>query len=535
MPASAPSRRTAILGGVAAGAALVPSAALLAGVDPAQAATTYKVRRFAKVKTPNAATRHAVNRFTYGWTPQLQKQIKKAGGFTTWFDAQLAPDSGRKVDDDFFESSSNWWFTINASPTKIWDRSEREIEPWWKADENYQRWALVRRIHSERQVQEVVAEFFEHHLHVPTSGENSAIFRADYGKLIRSHALGKFTDLLHAAITHPAMGVHLDNAVSTKRGVNENLGRELLELFTVGAGNFTEQDVKNSAAILTGYSVDVWGTWRVSYEPDDHVTGPVKVLGFSDPNRAKDGRDVTRRYLHYLARHPRTAETIARKLAIRFVSDHPSQALVARLAKVYLAHDTAIAPVVKALSTHAEFKRAKGMKVRTGPDDIVATCRALDVKVRKPAGDLAGANQLLWQAGSLGELPLSWPRPDGMPDTAVAWSSTSRFLNSLEMHIALAGGWWPKKAMRYRSARSWVPIGKAGKRKRKTSIRFDQLVDHLSRSLLGRGSTPRLLQAACEAVECRPAERITHTHHLVKWNMPHLLGVFLDSPDHMTR
>lgn len=533
--------RRAVLGGVAAGATLLPGAAVLAGADPAEAAGRYKVRRFRRVKTPNAATRHLVSRFTYGWTPKLQKEITKAGGFQRWFAIQLDPDSGKGVSDAFYRRSSTWWTSINASPETIWERSERDIEPWWKADENYQRWALVRRIHSKRQVQEVMAEFFEHHLHVPTSGEETPMFRASYGKVVRSHALGKFSDLLHAAITHPAMGVHLDNAVSTKRGINENLGRELLELFTVGTGNFTESDVKNSAAILTGYRVDVWDTWRVFYEPDDHVTGAVKVLGFRDANRSKDGREVTRRYLRYLARHPKTAETIARKLAIRFVSDTPSDALVTRLAQVYLDRDTAIAPVLKALSVHPEFKRAKGRKVRTGPDDIVATYRALGVKVRRPTADNSGVNQLLWQAGHLGELPLSWPRPDGMPDTATAWSSTSRFLASLEMHQAVAGGWWPKKGMKHRSHRAWLPIRAAGakkkrkKNKKKTSIRFDQLVDHLSRSLLGRPSTPRLLQAACEATGWRPGERITTRHPLAKWGMTYLLVVFLDSPDHMTR
>src|SRR5690606_39213187 len=118
--------------------------------------------------------------------------------------------------------------------------------------------------------------------------------------------------------------LHLDTWTSTRRTPNENHGRELLELHTVGrAAGYTEAMVRDSARILSGYTIDAGRTWRPSYDPGRHATGPVQVLGFRHANADADGRAVTEAYLRYLARHPATARRIARKLAVRFVSDRP--------------------------------------------------------------------------------------------------------------------------------------------------------------------------------------------------------------------
>jgi hypothetical protein len=126
----------------------------------------------------------------------------------------------------------------------------------------------------------------------------------------------------------------------------------------------------------------------------------------------------------------------------------------------------------------------------------------------------------------VGLVPFTWPRPDGRPDSAEPWSSTSRLLNSFEVHYVLAGGWWPNREVTYRSAASWLP---------QSRIRFDRLVDHLSRTLTGRRSTSILLRACCEAVGAAPGETITTSHAVVKWKMPRLLVTFLDQPAHLTR
>ncbi|MCX6399910.1 MAG: DUF1800 domain-containing protein [Propionibacteriales bacterium] len=485
---------------------------------------TYTPRPYRRTTVPPAATLHGLRRFTAGYTPYLRNQVAAAGGFGPWFDRQLAGG----YDDDWYASTARWWPSINASAATIWQRHKDEVEELWRADANYQCWAMVRRFGTKRQVLETMADFWEHHLHVPASGEVGP-FRASYGKTVRTHALGRFDDLLTAAITHPAMAVYLDNANSTKSAPNENLGRELLELHTVGRGNYGEDDVKSSARILTGYRVGLWSDWAFSYDPTKHWTGPVKVMDFEHANSDPDGRAVLTAYLRHLAHHPATARRIALKLARRFVSDDPSDALVTKLAQVYLDNDTAIRPVLKALVATTSFKTSAGQKVRTPPEDVVATWRALGVRFSaapRSSGDSSGANAILWQSDSIGLRPFGWQRPDGRPDTAEAWGSTSRFLASLDIHFTMAGGWWPEVGTDYRTAASWLP---------QSRIRFDELVDHLSRCLHGRGSTALLLQVACEATGCKPATVITSTHAIVRWEWARLLTVFLDSPTHMTR
>jgi uncharacterized protein (DUF1800 family) len=395
------------------------------------------------------------------------------------------------------------------------------------ATANYARWCLLRRIYSERQVLEVMTEFWENHLHVPIHDDGVFTYRTAYGKLIRSHALGRFDQMLVAAIPHPAMGISLDNARSTKKAPNENLGRELLELHTVGKGNHTEDDVKDSAKILTGYRVDMWSpTWRSYYDAASHWTGAVKVLGFSHPNTDPDGRAVTESYLTYLARHPKTAEKIARKLAVRFVSDTPSAALVSHLAQVFLDNGTEIKPVLRALVASAEFKASAGSKARTPTDDVVATHRVLRTEIAKPVDGGSAANSILHQTSFIGQQPFEWARPDGQPEDNRSWSSASRLLASFDTHYSMAGRWWPRQDMSYRDPLSWMPA---------TSVRFDALVHHLSKQLLGKAAPARLLTACTQATDVAAATTITAQHAVMRWQFPLLVATLLDTPDHMHR
>jgi len=512
--------RRALTGTAAAGAA----AALTVGTAARAEAANWAPVSYPKTPVPTAKARHYANRFSAGWTPALQNEITNAGGVDKWFERQLNPSG---IPDTYYSASSDYWVSINATPQQIWQRHTSGTENIWEACANYMRWSMLRRMYGSRHLLEQMAAFWEHHFNVPASGDSQAPFRAAYGKALRAHALGRFADLLVTATTHPAMGCYLNNATSTVKAPNENLGRELLELHTVGrASGYTETDVKNSARILTGYRVDVWDTWQVGYDATAHWVGPVKVLGFSDANGSTDGEAVARRYLNYLAHHPSTARTIARKLAIRFVSDTPSNTLITRLARVYLDNDTRIVPVLRALVASDEFAASAGKKVRTADEDVIATYRSLGVKLRPPSSDNSTANAMLWQTGSVGLFPYAWPRPDGRPDTGDAWSATSRLLASFEIHYGMSGGWWPKVDATYRTPASWLP---------QASIRFDYFVDHLSRRLLGRASTATLLQACCLATATARGEAITRDHKIIKWSMARLLTTFLDTPQHLSR
>src|SRR3954453_17601733 len=228
--------------------------------------------------------------------------------------------------------------------------------------------ALGRAAWSRRQLLEVMVDVWSNHLNVTCPSDNVSDNRHRYdADVIRPHALGRFADLLEAATTHPAMLTYLDNASSTKKAPNENLGRELLELHTVGVGaGYTEAEVRDSARILTGLTVD--GEGAATYRPKWHWTGAVTVLDFADPNASADDSGVVTASLDPLARHPATARRSAALLARRavrapppraprhppppprrFVRAPPPAALVDRLAAAYTAADTAIAPVLRVL------------------------------------------------------------------------------------------------------------------------------------------------------------------------------------------
>ncbi|GAA4718765.1 DUF1800 domain-containing protein [Nocardioides conyzicola] len=474
-----------------------------------------------------ARDRHLVGRFSYGVTPELARDVRRAGGAHAWFERQLAPG---RVTDHGADRLRSWWPSLDRGPTDLWRRQIKEIEGGWEVMADYQRWVLLRRMQSRRQLHEVMTELWENHFNVPVNGDAQFTWRVDFGDTIRDHALGRFDRLLQAVVTHPALLISLDNVSSTKAFPNENLGRELLELHTVGRGAYDEHDVKASARILTGWTVDMWNTFKAEYDEERHDRDRVKVMGFKAANTKADGRQVARDYLRYLAHHPATARHVARKLAVKFVRDDPSPQLVNRLAHVYLRHQTDLRPVLRALVGTREFQRAAGAKVRDPGEDLVASYRALGVRVSRPPagkhGEAYAANQLLWQVSGMGITPFAWPRPDGQPIDNRSWASPARLIASMGVHRSLAGGWWPSDGAHYRKPAAWLP---------RRNVRFDALVDSMSQRILHRRSTPRLLKACCEATGCKPHERITDDHPLVQWGMHQLLSVFLDSPTHLTR
>ncbi len=508
-----PSSRRALVGG-----ALAASAVAATSTVPAYAGSGKH-----DVPLLSPADRHLVQRFSYGLTTDLAKTVRKAGGADAWFERQLKPAS---VDDRDAKKVDGWWPELSYSPSKLWQRQIMGMQGGWEVMANYQRRALQRRMRTNRPVLELMTEFWENHFNVPVNGDAQFTYRAAYGDRIRENALGRFSDLLLGAVTHPAMLIYLNQAESTKRHPNENLARELLECHTVGVGQYGEDDVKASARILTGYTVDMWETWQALYDPEEHWRGPVRVMGFRDKNKKKDGQDLTHRYLEYLAHHPATARRIAWKLAVKFVSDTPSAALVSHLSKVYRKNDTEIAPVLRALVASREFQRAAGKKVRDPGEDIVATYRALGIHMDQPHADDSGVNALLWQAGSIGIYPLAWPRPDGQPMDNVSWSSPGRLMASMNVHYTVSNGWWPTKGVHYREPKDWLP---------KVRVKFVDLVDHLSRELLHTPASDRMVAACCQVTGYSKHEIIDPEHELVQWGMGRVLTTFLDSPEFMSR
>jgi uncharacterized protein (DUF1800 family) len=264
------------------------------------------------VRTPPETERHLLNRFSYGISPALAAQSRTAGDPLAWFEQQLQPD---QIDDAAAAQVAGWFPRVWGDPGAMEAADKAGGPQGWEISADFARWTLMRRLISKRQVHEVMTEFWSNLLHVPSPETKSWPWRPRYDAAVREHALGRFDEMLVACVLHPAMGCYLDNARSTARTPNENLGRELLELHTVGVGGYSEAEVRDSALILTGWLVDVFGTYEAAYSPADHWPGPGHGPGLlrRQRQRGRQGRrDPVRALPREPSRHSAPGRTAAR-------------------------------------------------------------------------------------------------------------------------------------------------------------------------------------------------------------------------------
>jgi uncharacterized protein (DUF1800 family) len=537
LSARSASRRAALMGTMAVGAvALLPAGAasaatrtkMLSARDKARQLNqgtkgSFVVPQVHQADIPDAWTRHMLSRFSGGVSQKRLDEVTAAGGIDAWFQAQLSPDT---VDDPDGDALWSWYPSLSMTPAQRFEAS-RTGTPGWLQMQDLANYVTMRRLVSTRQVEEMMVDFWSNLVHVASPASDCWTWRIEYEETIRQYALGKYNDLLQATITHPAMSLYLGNYMSTAQAINENLGRELMECHTVGVNaGYTQKDVVASSRILTGFSVDWRHTMQQTYIPANHWVGRVKVMGFSSPNAKPDGRAVLTSYLSYLAHHPATASRVCQRLAVRFVSDTPSDDLVSMLAQTYLDNDTDIKPVLTALVASDEFQNSAMGKVRTPVEDAVATWAALGVQVAQPAGPKDAANQVINVSKGIGQIVYDWPTPDAFPDVAPAWTDSGRMLGSMHEHYLAANGNAPSTGITYKQPMDWMP---------QLPTTFDNVVDYIARSLLFLESTSTMLQACCVATDCNPTDVITPTHPLIRYKFPRLLVSLLDTPEHMSR
>jgi len=256
---------------------------------------------------------------------------------------------------------------------------------------------LYRAILSNRQLQEQLVDFWYNHFNVFLDKGNDRFMVPSYEReAIRPHVLGHFRDLLESTATAPAMLFYLDNWQSVAsdtarrgrggkqtRGLNENYGRELLELHTLGVdGGYTQKDVTEVARCFTGWTIkNPQAGSAFTYNDRVHDKGEKIVLGVTIP--AGGGKDDGEKVLDILARHPSTARFISKKLAQRFVADNPPQALLDRMAKTFLDTNGDIRAVMNTMLTSKEFlsQGAYQSKVKTPFEMIVSSIRATGAQV----------------------------------------------------------------------------------------------------------------------------------------------------------
>jgi uncharacterized protein (DUF1800 family) len=378
---------------------------------------------------------------------------------------------------------------------------------------------ILRAAYSERQLQEVMVDFWQNHFNVFSGKAAVRWYIPSYERdVLRKNALGNFRDLVVGTAQHPAMLFFLDNFESRTpntqaggnsllqravrngnltpqmrerikerqgltdaeleqriqrarqamqgqrdRGLNENYARELMELHTLGVdGGYTQKDIVEVARAFTGWTIadprgyrraaanEIKGTedrrverlQRIAGVPEDvdsgefyfreawHDKGPKTVLGQKvEEGGVKDGLKV----IDILVKHPSTAKFIARKLAVKFVSDNPSEALVKRVADAFSKSNGDIKITLRAMFTDKEFFAPENYrsKIKTPFELAISSIRAL-------GADTNGGPGLLAMLNKLGEVPYGYQAPTGYPDTAEDWVNTGALLERLNFAVAVA-------------------------------------------------------------------------------------------------
>ncbi|MGL5826156.1 MAG: DUF1800 domain-containing protein [Nocardioides sp.] len=472
------------------------------------------------------ADRHLLLRFSYGYSRRSARQVRRAGG-REWFEKQLEP---RSIDDRAGEEIDEWFPSLQFSPRELLQRSDADVTPSYKMLQDFESWTVLKRTLSERQLLEIMVEFWSNLLHVPVQIGGDApwwIFRISYDRMIRKNALKRFDKMLKKAVTHPAMGLYLDNAFSTKLAVNENLGREVLELHSVGVGKYDERDVKASARMLTGYRVDPFPEAYRRYEPEDHFTGRIKIMDFRHRNAKPDGRKATKKYLRYLAHHPATARRIAHRLCVRFVHDDPSADLVRTVARAYTRNKTRIVPTLRAMIEHPEFDSARTQKVRTPLEDGIATLRSLDPDILRPQGQTDFAQGIFYAFAIYGQAPFDWAAPDGYPERNDAWAGAGRFLNSMRLHKGFVESWrYHHPGIEFKPYTAWLPA--------KDDVTFKRVCNRISRLLHGTKASKGVRRAVSVRTGIKQSARVG-PDVLTEKTVQQIVLTLLDSPNQLTR
>jgi uncharacterized protein (DUF1800 family) len=494
------------------------------GVAPVSHSAIRSGSAAAAAAVPKISALHLARRATWGATPAQVAEITKMGT-TAWLDAQLNPL--KSVTDTTMDTLlaaqwprlglRTWQVHDQYYPNSTGDLGNDVLEAY-----------VARALWSRRQLLEVMVDFWTNHLVVTAPwGESwDSVHRYNID-VIRKYALGRYADMLVAAAKHPAMLAQLDNESSTKRAPNENFGREVLELHTVGVdGGYLESDIRRSALALTGMSTEN-ESGEYLYRPIRHHVGSLKILGWSNANASAYGEAVGVAYLTHLARHPKTARRLATKLAVRFVSDSPPASLVDRLAKVYLDNDTRIAPVLKSLFTSREFAASTGQKTKRPLENMVSTARVLGAA---PGPDTKGwLGDLIWNARVAGQAPMGWPAPNGYPDVAPAWAGAGATLGIWNWHMGQ--GWTATQTtnlkIKYPALRTLLPAT--------LPATHGGLVDALATRLLLGPLSAAKRDAVCAFLDKTAATPLKSTDAAVGWRLPYVVALVLDTPEFATR
>ena len=381
--------------------------------------------------TPPASTEidpvaHALHRFTFGPGPGDYARVA-ALGVDAFLEEQLAPE---KIPDALCDRATArfaeaWWEPVGEA----YEEDDEALSPILR------RVAVLRAVYSQRQLFEVMCEFWSDHFNIdPGKGDARYAKIADDQRTIRDHALGNFRAMLRASALSPAMLWYLDGRANTRRTPaeqpNENYARELMELHTLGVhGGYSQQDVMEVARCLTGWTIlakkkDVFSgkllspfkdRGKVVFRKDAHDDGAKRVLGTDIPAGLGEG-DLDR-VVEIVASHPSTARFLATKLCVRFIADDPPAEAVATVARAFAESRGDIKTTLRALFATPEFRASAGAKFKRPFHFLVSALRATNAQTD-------AERPLLSFLENMGHVPFRYPTPEGYPARAAHWHAT---------------------------------------------------------------------------------------------------------------
>lgn len=405
-------------------------------------------------------SQHVLNRLAFGPAPGNLAELAQKGP-QAWFEEQLYPDRGAGLAPDV-QATLDEWDTLRREPGSLFRefgppalRAARAAGPEAlrvaRARANRVLLEatgarLVRAVCSRWQFQEVLTDFWFNHFNVWAGKGLCHWWVGAYERdAIRPHVLGRFEDLLLATAQHPAMLFYLDNWLSSApgrpgargrfAGFNENYGREVMELHTLGVeGGYQQADVDALALMLTGWTMrpldgQFW------FDEARHALQAQMLLG---RRFGHAGESQGREALVYLAQHPNTARHIAAQLAQYFVADDPPPTLVERLTERWLETQGDLRSVYRTLVSAPEFlgPKFRGARFRTPYQFVVAATRASGQLLRNPA-------PLKFFLTRMGQPLYGCIQPNGYPVTADHWLNPDGVLLRLDFAVALGAGRLP--------------------------------------------------------------------------------------------
>lgn len=481
------------------------------------ASAAEETRDFTRPLSEDQKLVHALNRLAYGPRPGDIERVKTIE-LMNWIEAQLHPetiddkgitdklsnlpslnhspqrlllahiaDSGllrraRQIEEEQIKTSPQQVLPAKnpLNPQQLQNLTlikEMEIEPRasFQALGELQLDKLARAVESERQLYEILVDFWSNHFNLDVKkGAVRTLKIADERTVIRPHIFGSFRELLEASAKSPAMLIYLDNVSSTREnrplakkpvqrgGINENYARELLELHTLGVdGGYTQKDVQEVARCFTGWGIDR-GSGEFLFRPRAHDPGEKTVLGKKIP--ANGGMSDGEQVLDILSVHPSTAKFISRKLCMRLIADQPPQSVIDRAAQTFLTTQGDLRATVKTIVTSPEFFSAGAYRAKTKSplEYAVSAVRALGGTLlipnpNQPAGrakliadgitivrmntNTEKAQQsLARQVALMGQPLYSYQAPTGYSEDSRIWVSTGALVARINFALDLLDG-----------------------------------------------------------------------------------------------